>query len=112
MQSECLSEYCDLSGLDAPLIKYTNEPFCGGGAAGCAPVEDGIRVVYIDPDYAYAGPDQYPAYVDSPLNVELFMHEFLHHFTGFCFGDGSHENGWFNDSPCPQDLWREPSLWQ
>jgi len=111
-QIQCFEEYCPLGDphmLPPPLMYYTRDPFCGGNAAGCVFLDKGVgrAVVYIHEDYAYRNEGQYPDTVPGILNTELFMHEYLHIISGFCTGDGSHENGWFNDSPCPQDLWRE-----
>ncbi len=114
IQSKCFSQYCDLSGLEEPLIRYSRRP-CEGYYAGCAHLgDDGLpRSIEINPEFAFRGENQYPEFVPVSLNVELFMHEFLHQFADYCFNDGGHDSVWFSeDSLCPQTLWNDPEVWK
>lgn len=101
----------DTSDIDPVLVRYVENLVCGAVvAAGCARRDEGLNTYLVEfgEQYVYRDPGQYPDSVPTDLNVELFMHEFLHYIADALGEDASHGSIWFQpNSPCPQDIWRE-----
>ena len=101
----------DTSSLPPVLVKYVEETPCKiDNAAGCTWRTDDKSVYTVEflEQYVYRDVGQYPDSVPTDLNVELFMHEFLHYITDALGLDWSHEGIWFQpNSLCPQDIWRD-----
>lgn len=110
MVAECFeTRGYDTTTMHPVLIQYVESPCNNVNYAGCAWSDNGVSYIHIGSNYAYADPGQYPDFVWTDLNVELFIHEFLHRFGAEIFGHTEH--GGIEYITCPQNLWNNPALW-